>query len=92
MRIRQEILQGVGGIRALRQMGIEPAITHMNEEHSAFLALEKIRILMQEQHLTFEEAREASRPTNVFTTHTPVPAGNERFSLELMKKYLSASM
>ncbi len=89
MRMRQEILLGVGGMRALRALGIEAAVTHMNEGHSAFLALEKIRMLMQEQGLSFEQAREATRPTNIFTTHTPVTAGNERFAIDLMKKYFS---
>lgn len=86
-RIRQEIVLGIGGIRALRSLGINPAVTHMNEGHSAFLGLERIRELMQEQHLSFEEARQALWPTNVFTTHTPVPAGNERFGIDLMEKY-----
>jgi len=86
-RIRQEIVLGIGGIRALRALGINPAVTHMNEGHSAFLGLERIRELMQDQHLSFEEARQALWPTNVFTTHTPVPAGNERFGIDLMEKY-----
>jgi len=86
-RIRQEIVLGIGGIRALRALGINPAVTHMNEGHSAFLGLERIRELMHEQRLSFEEARQALWPTNVFTTHTPVPAGNERFGIDLMEKY-----
>ncbi|TCW61483.1 alpha-glucan family phosphorylase [Treponema sp. J25] len=86
-RIRQEILLGVGGIRALRALGINPAVAHMNEGHSAFLGLERIRELMEQEGLTFYEAKEALWPTNVFTTHTPVPAGNERFSIDLMEKY-----
>ena len=90
MRIRQEILLGIGGIRALRAMGHENVVTHMNEGHSAFLALEKIRILMKENGLSFRESVEAAKQTNVFTTHTPVPAGNERFSLELMEKYFKS--
>jgi starch phosphorylase len=88
-RIRQEILLGVGGIRALEAMGIEVAVAHMNEGHSAFLALERIRLLMAGGGLSFKEARQALWPANVFTTHTPVPAGNECFSPELMAKYWS---
>lgn len=86
-RIQQEILLGVGGIRALRALGINPAVTHMNEGHSAFLGLERIRELMAERGFTFAEAKEALWPTNIFTTHTPVPAGNERFGIDLMEKY-----
>ncbi|MDR1419949.1 MAG: alpha-glucan family phosphorylase [Treponema sp.] len=86
-RIQQEILLGIGGIRALRALGINPAATHMNEGHSAFLGLERIREIMAEKSFTFDEAREAVWPTNIFTTHTPVPAGNERFDLALMEKY-----
>lgn len=87
MRIRQEILLGVGGIRALKALDLNPAVTHMNEGHSAFLGLERIRSLMQGKGMSFSEAQQAVWPTNVFTTHTPVPAGNERFPVELMSKY-----
>jgi starch phosphorylase len=86
-RIQQEILLGIGGIRALRALGINPAACHMNEGHSAFLGLERIRELMTERHFNFDEAREAVWPTHIFTTHTPVPAGNERFDIGLMEKY-----
>ncbi|MDR1949606.1 MAG: alpha-glucan family phosphorylase [Spirochaetaceae bacterium] len=86
-RIQQEILLGVGGIRALRALGINPAATHMNEGHAAFLGLERIREIMTEKGFSFDEAREAVWPTNIFTTHTPVPAGNERFDVGLMEKY-----
>jgi glycogen phosphorylase len=86
-RIRQEILLGVGGIRALRALGVDVKATHMNEGHSAFLALERVREIMTERSFTFEEAVQAIWPTNIFTTHTPVPAGNERFGLDLMEKY-----
>src|SRR6185295_17080433 len=68
-RIRQEIVLGIGGIRALKALGLEPTVFHMNEGHSAFLALERMRMLMKEQKLSFEEALEASRVNNVFTTH-----------------------
>ncbi|MDR2517990.1 MAG: alpha-glucan family phosphorylase [Spirochaetaceae bacterium] len=89
-RIRQEILLGIGGIRALRVMGINPAATHMNEGHAAFLGLERVRELMEERGFAFNEAREAVWPTNIFTTHTPVPAGNERFEISLIEKYFHA--
>jgi starch phosphorylase len=86
-RMQQEILLGIGGIRALRALGINPAATHMNEGHAAFLGLERIREIMTERNFAFEEAKEAVWPTNIFTTHTPVPAGNERFDIALMEKY-----
>jgi starch phosphorylase len=86
-RIQQEIFLGIGGIRALRALGITPAAAHMNEGHAAFLGLERIRELMNERGFSFDEAREAIWPTNIFTTHTPVPAGNERFDVGLMEKY-----
>ncbi|MBN1696289.1 MAG: alpha-glucan family phosphorylase [Spirochaetales bacterium] len=86
-RIKQEILLGIGGIRALRTLGIKVVATHMNEGHSAFLVLERLRILIKEHRLSFEEAFQLVWATNIFTTHTPVPAGNERFNLDLMEKY-----
>jgi starch phosphorylase len=89
MRIRQEIMLGIGGVRALRVLGIAPTVFHMNEGHSAFLALERIRAHMEEHGVSFSEAREQVVASNVFTTHTPVPAGNEQFATELMRKYLS---
>jgi starch phosphorylase len=87
-RIQQEILLGIGGIRALRALGINPAATHMNEGHAAFMGLERIREVMGDRGLSFAEAREAVWPTNIFTTHTPVPAGNERFDIALLDKYM----
>ena len=87
IRIQQEILLGIGGIRALRTLGINPAATHMNEGHSAFLGLERIREIIAEKNFSFDEAKEAVWPTNIFTTHTPVPAGNERFDIGIMEKY-----
>jgi len=86
-RIRQEILLGIGGIRALKAVGVNPAVAHMNEGHAAFLGLERVRELMAERGLSFAQASQALWGTNIFTTHTPVPAGNERFSIELMDKY-----
>ncbi len=89
MRIRQEIMLGIGGVRALRALNLAPTVFHMNEGHSAFLALERIRAHMEEHGVSFAEAREQVVASNVFTTHTPVPAGNEQFATELMRKYLS---
>ncbi len=89
-RIQQEILLGIGGIRALRALGINPAATHMNEGHSAFLGLERIREIMVDKKFSFAEAKEVLWATNIFTTHTPVPAGNERFDIALMAKYFNS--
>jgi glycogen phosphorylase len=86
-RIRQEIVLGIGGLRALKAVGLQPTVYHMNEGHSSFLALERIRLLMQEQKLVFEEAFEACRVNNVFTTHTPVPAGIDIFEAGMMHHY-----
>ncbi|MCA9752266.1 MAG: alpha-glucan family phosphorylase, partial [Gemmatimonadetes bacterium] len=85
MRLLQEYVLGVGGLRALFALGIEPDVCHMNEGHSAFLALERIRILMERDHLSFEEARLASAASCVFTTHTPVPAAVDLFDAEPME-------
>jgi glycogen phosphorylase len=89
-RIKQEILLGIGGIRALRALGINPAVTHMNEGHSAFLGIERIREYVQNHGLTRQEAMQALWPTSIFTTHTPVPAGNERFGIDMMHTYFHA--
>ena len=86
-RIRQEILMGIGGIRALDALGMRPAICHMNEGHSAFLALERIRQLQHEHSLGFTQAQEITRAGNIFTTHTPVPAGLERFEFDLIDEH-----
>jgi len=88
-RIRQEIVLGIGGMRALEAMGLQPTVFHMNEGHSAFLSLEQIRVLMRRQHLSFDEALETARASNVFTTHTPVPAGIDLFDTGLMYHYFS---
>ena len=88
MRIKQEILLGIGGVRALAALGKLPTVCHMNEGHSVFLAVERIRMLVQ-QGLSFEEAREAVVASNVFTTHTPVPAGNDVFAPEMIKRYFA---
>ncbi len=86
-RMRQEIVLGIGGLRALRALGLRPTVWHMNEGHSAFLAVERIRILMNDRNLTFEEALHAARANNVFTTHTPVAAGIDLFDPGLMYEY-----
>jgi starch phosphorylase len=87
MRIRQEMVLGIGGMRALRELGLNPSVCHMNEGHSAFLALERIRHLMAQHQLSFDAAREIVTASNVFTTHTPVPAGNDVFPKDLVRRY-----
>ena len=87
-RIRQEILLGVGGVRALAASGLVPTVFHMNEGHSALLALERMRALIVDGGLDLAEARELVVASTVFTTHTPVPAGNEIFEPELARSYL----
>ena len=89
MRIRQEIMLGMGGVKALRACGIRPAVYHMNEGHSAFMALQRIRDLMQNEGLTWGHALETVKTASVFTTHTPVPAGNDMFSPEMMEHYFA---
>ncbi len=91
MRIRQEILLGIGGIKALRAVGLNPAVRHINEGHSAFLILEMLSERIA-GGLRFDEASEAVRAGNVFTTHTPVPAGNEEFDPGLVIRYLRPYM
>jgi starch phosphorylase len=88
VRISQEILLGMGGVRALKLLGYDPSVWHMNEGHSAFLALERIRELMK-TGLSFADASVKVRLGNVFTTHTPVPAGNDMFPLWLIDKYFA---
>lgn len=87
MRMRQEILLGIGGVKALGVLGIDAQVFHMNEGHSAFLALERIRRLIAEKGLDFYSALQVVAAANVFTTHTPVPAGNDSFPREMMRKY-----
>jgi starch phosphorylase len=87
MRMRQEILLGIGGVKALGVLGIEAQVFHMNEGHSAFLALERIRRAVAEKNLDFYSALQVVAAANVFTTHTPVPAGNDSFPRDMMKKY-----
>ncbi|MRR05622.1 MAG: glycosyltransferase family 1 protein [Deltaproteobacteria bacterium] len=88
MRIKQEVLLGIGGLRALKMLEIEPEVCHMNEGHAAFLALERIRVLMKEENLNFNEARELAIAGTVFTTHTPVEAGIDHFEPELVVSHL----
>jgi starch phosphorylase len=88
-RIRQEIVLGIGGLRALRKVGIEPTAYHMNEGHSAFLAIERVRLLIEEHGLTFSAALEATRLSNIFTTHTCVPAGIDLFDNGLVYEYFA---
>ncbi len=89
-RIRQEIVLGIGGLRALKAMGLKPNVFHMNEGHSAFMPLERMRLLMEDEKLTFAEAFEVTRGSNIFTTHTSVPAGIDLFDGGLVFEYLSA--
>ncbi len=90
MRIRQEMVLGIGGVLALRALGKPPTVCHMNEGHSAFCGLERIRTLMEESNLPFHAAREAVAAGTVFTTHTPVPAGNDVFAPQLIEHYLGS--
>jgi glycogen phosphorylase len=89
MRIRQEMVLGIGGVRALVALGMKPEIYHMNEGHSAFLSLERIRGLVQGEGLKYYPALQVVAASNVFTTHTPVPAGNDAFPRETLERYFS---
>jgi starch phosphorylase len=88
IRIRQELLLGVGGVRALQALGIHPAVFHLNEGHSAFAPLEVIRARMAAEGLSFEAALREVTSHTVFTTHTPVPAGHDRFPADLIEEHL----
>src|SRR5580692_11016955 len=88
IRIRQELLLGVGGFRALRAMGITPGVLHLNEGHSGFVVLEAIHNRMHEEGLTFDSAVPRVSREVVFTTHTPVPAGHDRFDADLVEEHL----
>lgn len=87
MRLRQELLLGPGGVRALHALGLPIAVCHLNEGHAAFAALERVRLLMSARGLSFSEAREAVRATTIFTTHTSVPAGIDHFGAPLLRAY-----
>ena len=88
MRLKQEILLGIGGHRALEALGLEPTVYHMNEGHSAFLAVEWVRRLTEKHKLSFAEARDVASAGLIFTTHTPVPAGHDYFPTALLDRYL----
>jgi len=87
MRIRQEIVLGIGGMRALCACGVRATVFHMNEGHAAFMALEHIRMLIEQHDCSFEEARQAAAASHLFTTHTPVPAGIDRFPPDMIQRY-----
>ncbi len=87
LRVAQEVVLGIGGVRALRALGIHPTVFHMNEGHAAFLSLERVRELVQEQRLSFYQAQQIVAASGVFTTHTPVPAGNDAFPFDIMDKF-----
>uniref|UniRef100_B8HS94 glycogen phosphorylase n=1 Tax=Cyanothece sp. (strain PCC 7425 / ATCC 29141) TaxID=395961 RepID=B8HS94_CYAP4 len=88
VRIHQEIMLGIGGVKMLRSLGFRPTVYHMNEGHSAFLSLERIRVLMQEEGLTYAEAKQVTQSSQIFTTHTPVPAGIDLFPPDKVLYYL----
>lgn len=88
-RLKQELVLGIGGMRALAALGINPDLYHSNEGHSAFISLERLRVMINDHHLTFDEALEAVRSSTLFTTHTPVPAGHDSFEEDLLRKYIS---
>ncbi len=90
MRLRQEIILGIGGFRALQALNIDPSVCHMNEGHAAFMALERTRWAMEKYNLNFSQAAELVSNGNVFTTHTPVPAGHDKFAPADMEKYFSS--
>ncbi len=87
-RFKQELLLGIGGMRMLSQLNINPGIFHINEGHAAFMGLERLRILIQEEHLSFYQALEVVRAASLFTTHTPVPAGHDVFDENVMRTYI----
>jgi glycogen phosphorylase len=87
MRIKQEIVLGIGGVRALEAIGVRPDVCHMNEGHSAFLALERISRIIKENGVGFDQARQLAAASHVFTTHTPVPAGIDRFPPDMIQRY-----
>ena len=88
-RLRQEMLLGIGGVRALDALGVEPQVFHTNEGHAGFLGLERIRCLVRDEGLSFDEALVSVQSGSIFTTHTPVPAGIDRFPRALIEKYFS---
>ena len=89
LRLQQELLLGIGGWRLLRELGIEPDVCHLNEGHAAFATLERARMFMKENNVSFQTAMAVTRAGNLFTTHTAVPAGFDRFSPQLIEKYFT---
>lgn len=88
-RLKQEMLLGIGGIRALRMLGVESDVYHCNEGHAAFIGLERLREYINDKNLTYMEALEVVRASSLFTTHTPVPAGHDSFPEDLLRGYMS---
>lgn len=89
MRIRQEIVLGMAGVQVLQKLGLKPTLYHMNEGHSSFLTLQLIYNIMKEKQVSFEIAKEMATVETVFTTHTPVPAGNDIFDITLVEQYFN---
>jgi starch phosphorylase len=89
MRLKQEIVLGIGGWRLLRALGLEPEVCHLNEGHAAFAVLERARCYMEDYKKPFDLALNVTRAGNLFTTHTAVAAGFDRFDPELIRKYLA---
>lgn len=87
-RLKQELFLGIGGIRVIKELGLKPDFYHCNEGHAAFINLERLSNLVQHENLTFDEAKEIVRASSLFTTHTPVPAGHDAFSEDLIRTYL----
>ena len=87
MRICQEIVLGIGGLKGLFALGLEPTVCHMNEGHAAFMALERVRKLKNKHNLSFDEAFEMAKATHIFTVHTPVAAGSDEFPVEMIDRY-----
>lgn len=88
-RLKQEILLGIGGVKALEAMGVKSDIYHCNEGHAAFMGLERVRSIMQREQVHFDSALEKVRSSSLFTTHTPVPAGHDHFSTDLIQSYFN---
>ena len=87
-RLKQELLLGVGGIRALRKLGLDPQVYHCNEGHAAFIGMERLREYIEKDNLDFSEALEVVRASSLFTTHTPVPAGHDAFDEGMLRQYI----
>jgi len=92
MRVRQEMILGIGGMRALKALGISPTVCHMNEGHAAFLSLERLAQFREKYGCDLKTARKSVVSGNVFTTHTPVPAGFDKFHPDLLERYLAKTV